>query len=94
MTAAWQAPPSTIGVEFWPIQKLHAAPGLALELVLLLPIIYTPWGHALFGTAPPGLGVWLLLGPLALLMGLLEETRNALIHRHTKRKAVSASRAS
>jgi sodium/potassium-transporting ATPase subunit alpha len=31
--------------------------GVAIELMLLLPIIYTPWGNALFGTAPPGLGV-------------------------------------
>jgi len=68
--------------------------GLALELVLLLPIIYSPWGNALFDTAPPGLGVWLLLVPLALLMGLLEEARKALIRRRIKRKAVSGSRAS
>ena len=53
--------------------------GLAFELVLLLLIIYTPWGNALFGTAPLGFDVWLLVLPLALLMGLLEEIRKALI---------------
>jgi sodium/potassium-transporting ATPase subunit alpha len=53
--------------------------GLALELVLLLLIIYTRWGNALFGTAPLAPRVWLLVMPLALLMGLLEEVRKALI---------------
>jgi sodium/potassium-transporting ATPase subunit alpha len=61
--------------------------GLALELALLLLIIYTPWGNALFGTAPLGLGVWLLLLPLALLMGLLEEGRKGLLRWHLARQA-------
>ena len=60
--------------------------GLALELVLLLLIIYTPWGNALFGTAPLALDVWLLVIPLALLMGLLEEVRKAFIRWQMKRK--------
>ena len=60
--------------------------GLALELVLLLLIIYTPWGNALFGTAPLGLDVWLLVLPLALLMGLLEEVRKAVVRWQIKRK--------
>jgi sodium/potassium-transporting ATPase subunit alpha len=60
--------------------------GLALELVLLLLIIYTPWGNALFGTAPLALEVWLLVLPLALLMGLLEEVRKALVRWKIKRK--------
>ena len=53
--------------------------GLALEAVLLLAILYTPWGNALFGTAPPPPAVWLLAGGLALLMGALEEGRKALV---------------
>ena len=60
--------------------------GLALELVLLLLIIYTPWGNALFGTAPLALDVWLLVLPLALLMGLLEEGRKMFIRWQIKRK--------
>jgi sodium/potassium-transporting ATPase subunit alpha len=56
--------------------------GLAVELILLLLIIYTPWGNTLFGTAPLGFDVWLLVVPLALLMGLLEEVRKALCRRH------------
>jgi sodium/potassium-transporting ATPase subunit alpha len=53
--------------------------GLTLELALLLLIIYTPWGNALFGTAPLAAEVWLLVLPLALLMGGLEEGRKALV---------------
>jgi sodium/potassium-transporting ATPase subunit alpha len=60
--------------------------GLALELALLLLIIYTPWGNALFGTAPLAPEVWLLLLPLALLMGLLEEGRKAYLRRHLAQK--------
>ena len=53
--------------------------GLALELALLLLILYTPWGNALFGTAPLTASVWLFVLPLALLMGLLEEGRKAFV---------------
>jgi sodium/potassium-transporting ATPase subunit alpha len=60
--------------------------GLALELVLLLLIIYTSWGNALFGTAPLALEVWLFVLPLALLMGLLEEARKVFIRWQIKRK--------
>ncbi len=53
---------------------------------LLLLILYAPWGNALFGTAPLGLDVWLLVMPLALLMGLLEEVRKGLVRWQMKRK--------
>jgi len=53
--------------------------GLGVELALLLLIVYTPWGNLLFGTAPLAADVWLLVLPLALLMGLLEEGRKALV---------------
>jgi sodium/potassium-transporting ATPase subunit alpha len=55
----------------------------------LLLIIYTPWGNALFGTAPLAPDVWLLVLPLALLMGLLEEARKAIIRWQFKRKMAS-----
>ena len=55
--------------------------GLALELALMLLMIYTPLGNSLFGTAPLPLAVWLLLLPLALLMGLLDEGRKAWLRR-------------
>lgn len=51
--------------------------GLTLELVLLLLIVYTPWGNLLLGTAALALPVWLLVATLALLMGVLEECRKA-----------------
>ncbi|HOE40916.1 MAG TPA: cation-transporting P-type ATPase [Rhodoferax sp.] len=63
--------------------------GLALELVLMLLIIYTPWGNTLFGTAALPIEVWLLVLPLALLMGLLEEGRKAWLRRQLARKAGS-----
>jgi sodium/potassium-transporting ATPase subunit alpha len=59
--------------------------GLTFEVILLLLIIYTPWGNTLFGTAPLDLDVWLLVVPLALLMGLLEEGRKALCRWHLQR---------
>ncbi len=59
--------------------------GLALELALLLLIIYTPWGNALLGTAPLAAEVWLLVLPLALLLGLLEEGRKVLVRRQLKK---------
>ena len=60
--------------------------GLALELALLLLIIYTPWGNALFGTAPLAADVWLLVLPLALLMGGLEEGRKAVVRWRLERR--------
>ena len=55
--------------------------GIGFELLLLMLIDYTPWGNALFGTAPLGLGVWLFMIPFGLGMWLLEEVRKALVRR-------------
>ena len=55
--------------------------GLAVELSLILLIVYTPWGNQLFGTAPLAMGVWLYALPFALLLGLAEETRKALLRK-------------
>jgi calcium-translocating P-type ATPase len=55
--------------------------GIAAELGLLLFIVYTPAGNWLFGTAPVGAEVWLAAVALAVLMGLLEETRKAWLRR-------------
>jgi sodium/potassium-transporting ATPase subunit alpha len=55
--------------------------GIAAELGLLLVIVYTPAGNWLFGTAPVGAEVWLAAVALAVLMGLLEETRKAWLRR-------------
>jgi sodium/potassium-transporting ATPase subunit alpha len=59
---------------------------LIFELALLLLIIYTPWGNALFGTAPLASDVWLTIMPLVLGMGLLEEGRKAFVRRRLAKK--------
>ncbi|MGE5471417.1 MAG: cation-translocating P-type ATPase [Bacteroidota bacterium] len=55
--------------------------GLASEAALLLAIVYTPWGNALFGTAPLPLAVFLYALPFALGLGLAEELRKWIIRR-------------
>jgi sodium/potassium-transporting ATPase subunit alpha len=55
--------------------------GLAVELGLQLFIVYHPWGHAVFGTAPLPLAVWLALIPFALALLLAEEARKAVSRR-------------
>ncbi|MDE2583913.1 MAG: cation-transporting P-type ATPase [Betaproteobacteria bacterium] len=57
--------------------------GLAVELLLLLAILYTPWGNRLFGTAPLLWEAWLAALPFALLLGILEETRKAIARQGT-----------
>ena len=49
--------------------------GIAAELCLILLIVYTPWGNAVFGTAPIAKDVWGLLLPFAFAMIVLEELR-------------------
>ncbi len=49
--------------------------GIALEITIILAIVYTPWGNALFGTAPLPPEVWLFLLPFAIAMIAMEETR-------------------
>jgi potassium/sodium efflux P-type ATPase len=58
--------------------------GIIFELVLLLLIDYTPWGNALFGTAPLGIEVWMFMIPFGLGMWLLEEVRKAVVRRKTR----------
>jgi sodium/potassium-transporting ATPase subunit alpha len=55
--------------------------GLAAEALLLLAIVYTPWGNRLFGTAPLAADVWLYALPFALALGVVEEARKALVRR-------------
>jgi len=53
--------------------------GICFELLLLVLIGYTPWGNALFGTAPLGVEVWLSIVPFGIGMLLLEELRKAVV---------------
>ena len=51
--------------------------GIGFESLLLSLITCTPWGNAMFGTAPPGIEVWLFILPLGIGMLLAEELRKA-----------------
>ncbi|MFC5299767.1 cation-translocating P-type ATPase [Azospira restricta] len=51
--------------------------GVAVELALLLALVYTPWGNRLFGTAPLAAEAWLFALPFAALLFVLEEARKA-----------------
>ncbi|MDD2499219.1 MAG: cation-transporting P-type ATPase [Geobacter sp.] len=55
--------------------------GVATELVLAGFIIYTPLGNSLFGCAPIGFDVWLLLIPFALLLLTADEVRKYVVRR-------------
>ena len=55
--------------------------GIAAELTLAAFIIYTPPGNAIFGCAPLGINVWLLLIPFALLLLAADETRKYIVRR-------------
>lgn len=61
--------------------------GIIFELSLLLLIDYTPWGNAIFGTAPIGFNVWLYIALFMPLMLLLEELRKVLARKMTKDNA-------
>jgi magnesium-transporting ATPase (P-type) len=55
--------------------------GVAAELVLVLAIVYTPVGNALFGTHPLPFLVWLFVLPFALAMAAIEEIRKGIARR-------------
>jgi sodium/potassium-transporting ATPase subunit alpha len=74
---------------FAPLGNRLLLAGLAVELSLLLAIVYTPWGNRLFGTAALPTDVWLYALPFALAMGLAEELRKAVLRWH-RRAAPSA----
>jgi sodium/potassium-transporting ATPase subunit alpha len=59
--------------------------GIAVELALIVFIVYTPLGNWLFGTAPIAGPVWGLAVLCALLMGLAEEARKAWLRRRPAR---------
>ncbi|MBU1424726.1 MAG: cation-transporting P-type ATPase [Gammaproteobacteria bacterium] len=59
--------------------------GIVFEMLLLMFIVYTPWGNALFGTAPLAAEVWLFIVPFGVGMLLIEEARKAVVRRMGKR---------
>ena len=67
------------------------AAGIAIELVLMVAIAYTPLGHRLFGTAPVAAGAWLIALPFAAAMLVAEETRKWIVRRFTRPAARSGA---
>jgi magnesium-transporting ATPase (P-type) len=59
-------------------QNPFIALGIAVEITIILLINYTPWGNAIFATAPLPLSVWSFVAPFAIAMLALEETRKLL----------------
>ncbi len=51
--------------------------GIAVEIILILLIVYTPLGNSMFGTAPIEIDVWLYAIPFCLVMLVLDELRKA-----------------
>ncbi|HEX9207679.1 MAG TPA: cation-translocating P-type ATPase C-terminal domain-containing protein, partial [Steroidobacteraceae bacterium] len=58
--------------------------GVATEILLLFAIVYTPLGNAAFGTAPFAAATWAPLVGFAIVFGLLEELRKAVLRRRRK----------
>ncbi len=63
--------------------------GVALEIVLILLIAYTPWGNSVMDTAPIAASVWLSIVPFAAAMLVLEELRKWLVRRHLSRSSAT-----
>jgi magnesium-transporting ATPase (P-type) len=61
--------------------------GIALEVLLILLICYTPVGNAAFGTAPLPLSVWLFIAPFPFAMLALEELRKWVLRLNDSRRA-------
>jgi sodium/potassium-transporting ATPase subunit alpha len=58
---------------------------ILLEILLQVFIVYHPFGNRIFGTAPLGLDVWLVLLPFSVVLILSEETRKAVMKRYRTR---------
>jgi sodium/potassium-transporting ATPase subunit alpha len=63
--------------------------GIATENIIIALIDYTPWGNALFGTAPIPPAVWLFILPFALGMVALEKLRKWLVRARSSRPATA-----
>jgi magnesium-transporting ATPase (P-type) len=63
--------------------------GILAEVAIILLIVYTPFGNALFGTAPLPAELWLLPVPFALGMLVLEEGRKWLMRQKERSRRLS-----
>jgi sodium/potassium-transporting ATPase subunit alpha len=57
--------------------------GVAAELILSVLIIYQPLGNKIFGTAPVGLDVWLILIPFSIALLAAEELRKVYVRKRS-----------
>jgi calcium-translocating P-type ATPase len=60
--------------------------GIAVEIALLLAIVYTPLGETLFGTGPLPAAAWLFMVPFAAAMVALEEGRKAIVRARGRKR--------
>jgi len=58
--------------------------GLALEVLIMLILVYTPFGHRFFATYPLPAKIFLLLAPFGLFLFLADEARKLIARRITK----------
>jgi len=56
--------------------------GIIVEVILSAFIVYHPLGNRIFGTAPLGLDVWLILIPFSIMLLAAEELRKVYVRRH------------
>ncbi len=66
--------------------------GVAAEIALISLIVYTPWGNAIFGTAPIPAATWLFILPFAIAMLVLEEVRKWFVRTRVNSPTMSFSR--
>jgi sodium/potassium-transporting ATPase subunit alpha len=62
--------------------------GIILEILLQVFIIYHPFGNKVFGTAPIGLDVWLVLLPFSAFLLLVEELRKAIMRTRSHKQSM------
>jgi magnesium-transporting ATPase (P-type) len=55
--------------------------GIVVEVLLSAFIIYHPFGNKIFGTAPVGLDVWLILIPFSIALLAAEELRKVYVRK-------------
>jgi len=72
-----------IGPGFFSNRLIFA--GIAVELLLQLFIVYTPWGNRIFSTAPLSISVWGMLIPFMLLILFADETRKFLYRKRVSK---------
>ncbi len=76
---------SVFGAAFFSNRLIFA--GIAVELLLQMLIVYSPWGNRIFATAPLDIRVWGMLMPFMALLLCAEETRKLFCRRREAKTA-------